>query len=87
MSPSLLLAEPSTFLCVVANCLLSLGEYQNNDKQLTVTSWGGGGREQTKESSPFHSSMIFVFVSLYFAKGVVRRGFKSLFQQVITIKQ
>lgn len=86
MSPSLLLAEPSTFLCVVANCLLSLGEYQNNDKQLTVTSWGGGG-EQTKESSPFHSSMILVFVSLYFAKGVVRRGFKSLFQQVITIKQ
>lgn len=86
MSPSLLLAEPSTFLCVVANCLLSLGEYQNNDKQLTVTFWGGGG-EQTKESSPFLSSMIFVFVSLYFAKGVVRRGFKSLFQQVITIKQ
>lgn len=86
MSPSLLLAEPSTFLCVVANCLLSLGKYQNNDKQLTVTSWGEGG-EQTKESSPFHSSMIFVFVSLYFAKGVVRRGFKSLLQQVITIKQ
>lgn len=50
LSPSLLLAEPSTFLCDVANCLLSLGEYQNNDKQLTVTSWGGG-REQTKESS------------------------------------
>lgn len=70
-------------LRIVCYLLVSIRTMINNLLWLP----GGGGGEQTKESSPFLSSMIFVFVSLYFAKGVVRRGFKSLFQQVITIKQ